>query len=72
MLSQTQVSLHVGHAVGQGVSHQSLTMEALVLAWGSLFEVCGGQGGTATVFSPSSVFSWYHFTMAPTHMSSGE
>ena len=47
----------IGRAMAQAVSLRRLTTEARVQSQVSLYEICGGQSGTGTGFSPSpSVF----------------
>jgi hypothetical protein len=41
-------------AIAQAVNHQTLTMEAWVHTQGSPREICSGQSGTGTGFSPSA------------------
>jgi hypothetical protein len=62
-----------GRAMAQMVSQRPPTAEALVRAWVIRCEICCGQSGTKTGFSPSSlVFSCqYHSTSFHTHISSG-
>jgi hypothetical protein len=55
-----------GRAMAQVVSRRPLTAEARVRARVNPCEICGGQSGTGTGFSPSSsVFPCqYHSTVA--------
>jgi hypothetical protein len=57
----------VGCAMAQAVRRRPLTAEARVRSWVSPCEICGGQSGTGTGFSPStSVFPCqFHSTGAP-------
>lgn len=41
-------------AVAQGVSLRRLTMEARVHSQVTLYEICSGQGGIGTGFSPNT------------------
>ena len=56
-----------GHALPQAVSRQCLTEDVSVQSVASPCEICGGQSGIATGFSPSApVFSCqYHAINAP-------
>ena len=62
-----KIFMNSGIQMAQAVSRRPLTAETLVLSWVSPCEICGGQSGTATGFSPStSVFPrQYHSTNAP-------
>jgi hypothetical protein len=55
--------------MAQAVSRRPLTAEARVPSWVSPCEICGGQSGIGTGFSPSnSVFPCqFNFTGAPLH-----
>jgi hypothetical protein len=55
-----------GRAMAQAVSRRPLTTEAPVRARVNPFGICGGQSGTGTGFSPSSLVlpCHYHSTVA--------
>jgi hypothetical protein len=50
-----------GRAMAQAVSRRPLTAEARVRSRVSPCEICGGQSGTGTGFSPSCWFSLANF-----------
>jgi hypothetical protein len=50
-----------GRAMAQAVSRRPLTSEARVRSRFSPYEICGGQSGTGTGFSPSCRFSPVNF-----------
>jgi hypothetical protein len=50
-----QLDIHFGHAMAQTVSHRLLTAEARVCPRVSPYGICGGQSGTGTGFSLSSL-----------------
>jgi len=53
-----------GPTMSEGVSHRPLIKEAWVQSQVSPCQICGGQSGTGTVFSPSAAVSPCHCNFA--------